>query len=97
MAHVTIIGPNLPRPLCDKGTFHVHRAGCADIKRITGRYGLDLPWTIEVASILDVVGAVYDPSNFDYDLSDPEDRSPYETDIHFLPCTSGLPYEVHAG
>jgi len=30
---LTILGPNLRRPLCDKGEIHIHAAGCADLKR----------------------------------------------------------------
>ena len=90
---VTIIGPNLPRPECDQGTLHVHAEGCRDIKARRG-YRLVAPhWTIDAASVLDVVGAIYDPSNFEYDLDDPESRSPYETDVHFAPCTRALPYD----
>lgn len=87
---VAILGPNMPAEAGE--TFHVHAAGCADVKRNWWYRGQD-PWTIEVSSVIRTVGAIYDPSNFDYDLHDQDDRSPYEGDIRFFPCVDALPYD----
>lgn len=86
---VTIIGPNLRDQ--SKGDMHVHAAGCADIARMVGRepeYANG--WEIEAESVKDVVTAVYDPSEFQYDADDPDDLDPYITSIRFFPCTESL-------
>ena len=85
---VRVFGPNLPARLADRGTVHVHVAGCADIAKRYGRVcGADQGgWTATVASVKDIVADVYDPASFDYDLDDETDRAPYEADIAIFPC-----------
>lgn len=85
---VDIAGPNLPRPLCDKGTLHVHAHGCADLKKSAyARAGE--PWTIDAVSrqevILDIYSNQIDESDSTWD--DPA----YETDVYFAPCCKALP------
>jgi hypothetical protein len=83
---VTIIGPNLPRPLCDKGTFHVHAEGCADIKRYP--QPRDPDWTIEASSIATVVEDIYSDILAENDIDGPDHPAwpIYESDVHFAPC-----------
>jgi hypothetical protein len=90
---VTIVGPNLPRPLCDKGTFHVHKAGCADLKRgALGRAhaGPSAGFDMLVTDRLQVEADVYDfapAENEDYTVGD------YQSDFHFAPCLDELPLD----
>lgn len=89
---VAILGPNLPRPLCDKGDIHAHAAGCADIAR---RYpaGRDQGgWVIEAASIQEIIEDVYGDQMHDYDP--PAPWSDYEGDVWLAPCVRELPREA---
>lgn len=86
---VTISGPNLPRPLCDKGDMHVHKAGCADLRRYpTERHTGEKGWTIEATSRQGVVEDVYGDQMHDYDP--PAPWTDYEGDLYWAPCTSEL-------
>lgn len=80
---VSVHGPNLPRPLSDKGTFHVHRAGCADTRK--GVYlRSEPPWTAEVDSVQQVVEDIYS------DIIDESGGSweDYAHDVVVYPCLS---------
>ena len=80
---VTIVGPNLPRVLSDRGTFHVHAAGCMDLKRGTIRHYAGEGWDVDVESIREVVEAVY----CDHMAEDDVDHYfIYREDFHFAPC-----------
>lgn len=74
---VTIVGPNLPDQ--SKGSFHVHKEGCADLKR--GMMVRAERWTVEVKELDEVVYAVYSDM-----IEDGEDIGMYRDDIHFAPC-----------
>ena len=94
---VRVCGPNLNDQR--RGTFHVHRADCTDLRRYGPRRanGGDMNGETEMlvrnASVINVVIAVYPPSEFDYDAGDDASRSPFENDIWFAPCCSDLPDE----
>jgi hypothetical protein len=89
---VTIYGPNLPRPLCDKGTLHVHAAGCRDGRRYPK--GADQAgWTIEAGSLYDIVNDCYPAGEFEWDgivngKVDSDDFHCYLGDIFVAPCVS---------
>lgn len=90
---VSILGPNLPRPFSDKGTFHIHAEGCRDIARYRIREGSDQGgWTMDASSIEDIVEEVYGDVMGDYTPRAPWDE--YESDFHFAPCVSSLPRET---
>ena len=84
---VAIIGPNLIDQ--SKGTFHVHRFGCADTRKAQYRLNReDLKHPITVDSRAEVVEYIYPASDFDYDPK--TESEPYAQDIYFYPCTEGL-------
>lgn len=86
---ITVMGPNLPRPLCDKGDMHVHAAGCADLRRYPK--GIDQGgWTINVEDVRSVVVAVYDNMIDESGLT----WEDYVSDLYWAPCTSTLPHDV---
>jgi DNA polymerase IIIc chi subunit len=89
---VTIHGPNLNDQ--SKGTFHVHTAACRDNRKEVVYNGSELPWTIEAASVIEVVEAVYADQMAEHQpgekWADPEN---YVSDFHFAPCTAALPHE----
>ena len=93
---VTICGPNLRDQR--KGQFHVHAAGCGDLKHYGGdgkHGGEDGGWTVEAETTLDVCAAVYADHLSDYGLT-VDDEEGQETldgwlsDFHFAPCVKGL-------
>lgn len=79
---VVIVGPNLPREA--KATFHVHAAGCADLKRgwIARHAAGERP--VRCASEQDVVEYVY------ADMIDESDAawSDYASEFHYAPCVT---------
>ena len=80
---VAIAGPNLNDQ--SKGTFHVHAAGCADLKRGARRepeYGN--AWVIEAASQTEVCDAVYPADQFECESGE------YVYDFNFFPCCDQL-------
>jgi len=86
---VAVCGPNLRYQR--QGTFHVHAAGCGDLRNY-GPDGFQLgeePWEIEAGSRVDVVTAVYDPGDFEYDPDDPDALAPFIDDFHWAPCCAG--------
>lgn len=81
---VTIIGPNLRKQ--DKGQFHVHAEGCADIRRDPKRYGYVFAsphWTIDADTQYAVVEEIFSDMIFHNDMSPAED---YLSEVHFAPC-----------
>lgn len=93
---VTILGPNMGRPLCDKGDLHVHRTGCADIKR---QYGGVARYNEEHADKRSVVDSMYGPeAGSFYEEAGCENESTawqqYEGEFWFAPCVSYLPDDV---
>lgn len=88
---VTICGPNLQDQ--SKGQFHIHAAGCADLKRHAHRepeyrHG----WTISAASQLDVAAEVYSDIMAEHEGADDGLDKPeaYVSEFHFFPCTKEL-------
>jgi len=91
---LTIVGPNLPDQA--KAEFHVHAAGCKDLKRgwLGQAYLRELvhgpSYDIEATCLLDVESTVYyfaPAENEDYTLGD------YQGEFHFAPCVH-LPLEA---
>lgn len=85
---VTICGPNLPGDA--SGTFHVHKAGCADLTRSPMYRRIDPPWSMDATSEREVVEAVYSDiidENPDYGWTS------YHHDFKFFPCVGGLPVD----
>lgn len=78
---VIVIGPNLPRPEQDLGTFHVHAEGCKDAALLLRKTGASEGWVIDVESRRDVVEDIYADM-----IEDPADWRAYD-DLHVLPCT----------
>jgi hypothetical protein len=74
-----------------RGTIHVHKAHCGDLRQ--SKYAqlvrTGSVWTVEAASICDIVLDVYDPDDFEYD---PADWRDYLGDLHIYPCVD-LPEE----
>lgn len=83
---VEVIGPNLHSA---GATFHVHRQGCADIKRDPKRYGYSQyeghEWRMTVDTLTEVCDAAYPPSDFQCESGD------YLDDFKVFPCVGNLP------
>jgi hypothetical protein len=76
---VTVIGPNLRDQ--SKGSFHVHAAGCADIKRSARRDPeFENGWDIDAENLTEVVDAVYPPEDFGCESGE------YLDEFHIAPC-----------
>lgn len=93
--NVRIAGPNLNDQ--SKGTFHVHRDGCADLRKYGPgrREGGEFPGEDEMlvtdATKLGVVTAVY----ADHIAEDPElTAEQLLSDFWFAPCTKGIPLGI---
>lgn len=88
---VSIYGPNLRNP--SKGTFEVHRRGCAHTKRFAPwEHGWDIPaeyaetrWDV----VYDIYGDIMtdDPEFY----STPEGQATVYNDVYFAPCLKDLP------
>jgi hypothetical protein len=96
---LTILGPNLPDQR--KGTFHVHTADCADLKR--GQYRMVSRYekmTEEHNSQRSVVESIYGPAGGSFYEEQWGDDIPadawthYEGEFWFAPCTKELPAEI---
>lgn len=88
MATLTVAGPNLRDPVY---TFHVHAAGCADLKGKTYQ-GIDPPWTADFDSLAEVVRDVYADIMREND-EDPADLlvlARYGSEFRFFPCVDHL-------
>jgi len=85
---VTIVGPNLRDQ--SKGGFHVHAAGCADLKHYgrNGKFGgeVDEYSTIDATSKKECVEFVY-ADHIDEGMSYESGRD----DLYFMPCCRDLP------
>jgi len=95
---VIVIGPNLPRPLCDKGTMHVHKEGCADMQRGQLRHAVSADqggWAIDVDSVAEIIEACYPSSDFCYDPTVWAEYEGYRSDVHIAPCVT-LPEKIEA-
>jgi hypothetical protein len=89
--NVTIVGPNLPGSLQRLGGFHVHAAGCADLKRGAIRpYVADYGWTIEADSLEAIAAEVYADQIAEHegDGTQYETAAGYLDDFHFAPCVT---------
>jgi len=93
MTTVVILGPNLP---ASDATFHVHRAGCADITR-SPVYRREEPWEIDVSSVREVVEAMFGPEAGSFyeeaglEPDDPDAWRDYRSDFRFFPCVPVFP------
>jgi len=87
---VYICGPNLRDQ--SKGSFHVHAADCADLRRSSEPvYAEELKHPpVEVASAVEAAEYVYDNGI----MQDGETGADYLHDFHFFPCCDGLPTEA---
>lgn len=83
MIEVMILGPNLLDQ--STGSFHVHRVGCADIKR---RYPMALrtaeSYTMPAECEQEVVESIY--ADF---LDDGRSWNDYADDVRIFPCVTG--------
>lgn len=83
---VTVSGPNLPRPLADKGTMHVHAAGCADLRKYPK--GADQGgWPLDADSVQYVVENVYGHQIEEAGAT----WQDYVSDFYWAPCVFHLP------
>jgi len=88
---LTIHGPNLNKQ--NKGTFHVHTAGCRDNDREVKNNGSVDPYTAEFASRDEVASFIY----ADHMAEDPSASvADYVADFHFAPCCDALPFSTSA-
>lgn len=79
---IVICGPNLRDQ--SRGSFHVHAAGCADLKRSKEPAYRD-GWEITVASRIEASDEVYPPEEFGGESGD------NLHDLHFFPCCDHVP------
>lgn len=80
---LTIVGPNLPAQA--KAPFHVHAAGCTDLKRGWIRSYAAEAWDMDASSRYDVEASVYDfaaDEDPHYSLGD------YQSEFWFAPCVT---------
>jgi hypothetical protein len=77
-----IVGPNLPGPLQALGTFHVHTADCADLKRGAIRRFAEQTETSEHTTLVGVAEYIYDNGI----MGEDETGENYLFDFHFAPC-----------
>ena len=82
---VHVIGPNLPDQ--SKGSFHVHAAGCADVRRSpdyrSREFAHDKAHPIEADSLTAVIEYVYADMLDDEPGGTVED---YRSDFYLFPC-----------
>lgn len=81
---LTTVGPNTPDSM-----IHVHRAGCADLKR--GIYPRLAVYTDtgEFESLQEIVWDFYPPDNFCYDAEG--EWEDYAQEFRIFPCVEDLP------
>jgi len=99
---LTILGPNLGRPLCDKGETHVHHADCRDLRK--REYFGVLSSFERHDSVRSVVESYYGPQAgsfyYERDWDTPDGQPPpnawedYASEFWFAPCCSSLPMEA---
>lgn len=80
---LTIVGPNLPAAFSRRGTFHVHRAGCADLSKLPARAP---HYNEEHATLRALAESIYPPEEFDMRWQDSL------SDCYIAPCVT-LPAE----
>lgn len=79
------------------GEFHVHAAGCADLKRDPNLRHEDQSFVVDAATRVEVCDAVYPPGEFEPELFDEFDceSGEYLDRFHFASCvilpTTGAP------
>jgi len=85
---VRIYGPNLPTAAMQrKGTFHVHRAGCADCAKLDKNPSIDPSMDTEVTSCRAAAEFVYSDHIAEGSTTSDEALA----DFYFAPCLKGLP------
>ncbi len=77
---VVVVGPNLPCSLARKGTFHVHAAGCADLKRGPIREHARGVAAEQRSSLVELCDSVYPPSDFQCESGE------YLGEFYVAPC-----------
>lgn len=83
-----VVGPNLRDQ--SKGSFHVHAAGCRDMKRMAKRdpeFDFELrqhPQGDEFSTCVEVAESVYDNGI----MTDDETGEDYLHDFYFAPCVT---------
>lgn len=82
---VAVCGPNLRDQ--SRGQFHIHAVGCADLNRTRREPEYEHAWTVEVNTRKDIVLAIYEPEDFEYD-ADSEWQN--FDDMFVFPCVKGL-------
>lgn len=92
---VHALGPNLPRHLADQGTIHVHRTGCADVKRYPYYEDTRGGWKFEATTIAEVIEEIYPSGDFDYDPDVEAEYQAYRGDVKVFPCVK-LPEQAEA-
>ena len=93
---VVICGPNLRDQ--SKGQFHVHAAGCGDLKHYgsSGKFGgEDGGWSIQADTKLDVSTEIHCDILSDYGLTPEDDEGKdmlrdWLSDVWFAPCVKGM-------
>jgi len=85
MATVVVLGPNLLDQ--SEGTFHVHKAGCADLgkRKYATIPARDKADAIEATTYRDVVRYIYPPGDFGYD--EDTELDDFAGDIKFFDCS----------
>ena len=91
---IAIYGPNLNRAGQEKGTLHIHSAGCGHSRQYgnRGRYGgdrADGSWTVDATSCQEVIEEIYGDHIAE---SEEQDWREYDGDIWFAPCVGSLSY-----
>ena len=85
---VIVLGPNLPDQ--SKGQFHVHAAGCGDLKRgWQKRYAADSP-PMSATSMIELSENIYSDI---INEADEYERGDYVSEFFFLPCCKALPMD----
>jgi hypothetical protein len=80
---VSVIGPNG----INDATFHIHKAGCRDIKR----YGrIERPWDFYTLTVRDAVEELYSDFIDTGEGTEGWTWEDYAMDVRFFPCTEEL-------
>lgn len=87
---IVIIGPNLGHGQQKLGQFHVHRDGCMDVTRSYTIMDRAAASVMDAENRREIVTAVYDPGDFQYDPTDKGEYGPFEADFYWAPCTNAL-------
>lgn len=79
---IAVAGPNLRDQ--SKGTFHVHAADCADLRRTSDEPEYANADVFEAESLVEVCDRFYPPAEFECESGD------YVDDFHVFPCCKEL-------